>query len=100
MMSWEFWKTYVEEAWVVVTQDWLQKNGSTVGGFSLTDLGNDFAAITGQPNPFPGPQPPVPPQPVPVPPAPAPVPVPPIPVPPVKPSWWDEFVKWIEGLFG
>jgi hypothetical protein len=97
VMSWEFWTTYVEEAWVVITQDWLEKNGSTIEGFSLTALGADFAAITGEPNPFPGPQPPVPPAPAPGPPEPTPVPGPP---PAPDPTWWAEFITWIEGIFG
>lgn len=86
-MTQAFVDEYVEEAWVIITNDWLDKNGHTPEGLNLQALGADLAALTGDPNPFPAP---VPPAPVPVPPPapeptptpePTPVPVPPAPVP-------------------
>jgi hypothetical protein len=82
-MDQHWFDAYVEEAWIVITDDWLNKNGNTPEGFNLQQLGADLANLTGDPNPFPAPVPPAPvPTPVPVPPAPVPVPVPPVPVPP------------------
>jgi hypothetical protein len=58
-MTQEFWDEYVEEAWVVITPEWLNANGTSPEGLDLYALGEDLAALTGQPNPF-GPQPPSP----------------------------------------
>ncbi|MCX4750889.1 hypothetical protein OG455_41145 [Kitasatospora sp. NBC_01287] len=52
-----FWSTYVDEAWVVITQDWLSAKGLDPQGINLYQLGQDFAALTGKPNPIPTPQP-------------------------------------------
>jgi hypothetical protein len=79
-MTQAFLDTYVEEAWVIITNDWLDKNGNSPEGLDLQALGADLAQLTGQPNPFPAPPaPPVPPTPPapPVPPAPPAPPVPP-----------------------
>lgn len=82
-MARAFWTKYVDEAWVVVTQDTINAEGASAYGgvVDLATLGADFAALTGDPNPFPD----VPPTPVPTPtPGPAPDPVPtPVPDPPV-----------------
>jgi hypothetical protein len=72
-----FLDTYVEEAWVAITKDWLDKNGRTPEGLDLYALGQDLADLTGEPNPFPAPVPSAP-EPAP---EPTPVPVPPAPVP-------------------
>jgi len=48
-----WWKTYVEEAWVVITPEWLEASGRTPTGLNLQGLGMSFAALTNQPNPFP-----------------------------------------------
>lgn len=71
-MTQAFLDAYVEEAWVVITADWLEKNGRSPEGLDLEHLGADLAALTGDPNPFPAPPSPVPPAPPapPVPPAP------------------------------
>jgi hypothetical protein len=69
-----FWQHYVEEGWVVITQDWLDANGHSPTGLDLYGLGEALAALTGGPNPFPQPTPPAP--------TPQPVPAPPVPVPP------------------
>lgn len=62
-MDQAFMSEYVSEAWVVITDDWLEKNGSTPEGLDLQALGQDLADLTGQPNPFPAPRPPQPPAP-------------------------------------
>lgn len=73
-----WWAAYVEEAWVVVTQDWIAANGSTPAGETVAALGASFTALTGEADPFPQPTPtPAPaPAPQPVPPTPGPAPVP------------------------
>jgi hypothetical protein len=77
--TWDFLSAYADEAWVVITQDWISKNGTTPTGLDLHGLGDAYASLTGKPNPFPAPAPT--PTPVPVPPSPAPTPTP-VPVPP------------------
>jgi len=78
-MSYAFWTEYVEEAWAPISKDWDSKSG-----LSLTAFGEEFAALTGQANPFPAPSP----TPVPTPtPTPTPVPTPtPTPEPPAPPA--------------
>jgi hypothetical protein len=95
-----FWDHQVEEAWVVI---WPEMLGSKefMAGVNMTQFAADYTAITGKPFPAvvpPAPQPPSPaPQPTPEPPAPpAPAPVPPQPSPP---SWWAEFLAWIQQFF-
>jgi hypothetical protein len=44
-MTGSFAKHYVEEAWVVISPDWIEKNGKDVDGFSLSALMSDFKAI-------------------------------------------------------
>lgn len=44
----QWWNTYVEEAWVVITQDWLDAAGDTVDGLDLAQLKADFTALTGE----------------------------------------------------
>lgn len=93
-MTYAFWNKYVDEAWAPVSQDWVNSStGLDPDKVNLAELGAQYAALfPGQPNPFPNPAPP--PNPNPTPP-PNPTPVPPGP----KPSWWDEFVKWLANLF-
>lgn len=81
-MTYAFWNTYVAgnggEAWAVISQDWVNKaSGKDVEGVDLASFGAQFAALTGQANPFPAPAPAPTPVPVP-PPAPVPVPAPPL----------------------
>ena len=92
-----FWESGVEEAWVVI---WPEHLGTRefMEGIDLAQLAADYQDITGRPFPAPVPAPAPPPAPSPTPeppPAPKPSPTPPGP----KPDWWDEFVKWIEGIF-
>lgn len=74
-----WWRAYVEEAWTALTADFVNAHaGDDPLGGTLYDLGAQFAAVTGKPNPVPAPVPPIPsPSPAPAPPAPpAPVPTP------------------------
>lgn len=57
-MTEAFWKKYVDEAWVVLDQDGLNRAGTYFAGSpTLYDLGQQFAVLTGQANPVPQPQP-------------------------------------------
>jgi hypothetical protein len=67
----DFAAVYIDEAWAVITPEWLTAAGTTPSGVDLHGLGEELAALTGEPNPFP-----VSPLPVPVPPVPGPVPAP------------------------
>jgi hypothetical protein len=86
-----WWAAYVVEAWIIITQDWIEKNGQTPAGQALADLGAEYTRLTGKPSPFPAPVPVPPvvvppvvvPPPVPAPPVVPPTPVPPVVVPPV-----------------
>lgn len=45
-MSWDFWKTYVDEAYAIITADWLTAAAkSPIYGFDLTTLQADLAAL-------------------------------------------------------
>jgi hypothetical protein len=48
----DWWMANGLEAWVVISQDWLNAAGKTVTGLDLVQLGGDFSVISGQPNPF------------------------------------------------
>lgn len=69
-----FFSKYVEEAWVVVSPEWIDAAGQNPEGLDVTALGEAFSAMTGEPSPFPV-QPPTP-APGPVPPRPTPGPAP------------------------
>lgn len=56
-MTEKFWNTYVDEAWVVITEEWFNAQGTTPGGVNVAALGEGFTALTGEPNPFPEPPP-------------------------------------------
>jgi hypothetical protein len=105
-MSIDFWNKYIAqtqdgEAWIIISNDWLTSAGYTIaaaGALDLSQLGQDFTAITGQPSPIPvPPAPPTPPPtPPPVPPGPTPPPVPAAPPgPPDLSAWWNSVVAWI-----
>jgi hypothetical protein len=71
-MTYAFWDKYVEEAWAPVSQAWVNAStGLDPEGVSLATLGEEFSALTDQPNPFPV--------------APAPTPAP-TPTPPLDPD--------------
>lgn len=61
--AWGWLAAYCDEAWAVVSAAWAGKGGKDPEGVDLHSLGAEFAALTGQPNPFPAPQPPPPPKP-------------------------------------
>jgi len=89
-MSEAFFQKYVDEGWIVVTQDWFDSLGHSPTGLDLHGLGEDYASLTGRPNPFPAPAPAPTPAPTPTPP-PVPTPAPPTPpdptpVPPPTPE--------------
>ncbi len=44
-MTWEFWNAYVEEAWALVSRDWLKSNGVSPSGFKYDELIADMAAL-------------------------------------------------------
>jgi hypothetical protein len=77
-MTWAFFAKYVEEAWTDVSTDWVNaSSGQDPLGEVAYALGEQFAQVTGQPNPFPAPSPAPAPQPAPGPgPAPAPAVIP------------------------
>lgn len=75
-ITWAFWKKYVDEAWVALDQDGVQKAGGYFTGLpSFYALGEAFTDLTSEPNPIPQPAPTPTPTPVPTPP-PTPIPSP------------------------
>lgn len=51
--TWEWWEHYGEEAWAIVTQDWIEKNGESPVGLNLQGLLSEFQEITASPAPAP-----------------------------------------------
>lgn len=47
-----WWAQYVEEAWVIITQDWLNSKGTTIQGLNLSALNTDLADLTGSADPL------------------------------------------------
>jgi hypothetical protein len=56
-MTEKFFNAYVEEAWVVISQEWLDANGRNPEGIDMKTLGDEFTKITGELSPFPEVQP-------------------------------------------
>jgi hypothetical protein len=54
-----FRRKYVAEGWVLFPKDWANSAGITPTGLDLHTLGKDFAALTGEANPYPDAPPPV-----------------------------------------
>jgi hypothetical protein len=52
-MTWGFWTAYGEEAWAVITPDWIEANGTSPSGLNLTGLLSEFHEICGLANPSP-----------------------------------------------
>lgn len=48
----EWWIDYGVEAWVMLSDDWLNARGQAITGVDHAGLGDEFSIITGQPNPF------------------------------------------------
>lgn len=44
-MTLKFAENYIEEAWVMLTPDWIEANGNSVSGFNAAQLQADFQAI-------------------------------------------------------
>ena len=58
-MTYAFWNRYVDEAWAVVSPDWVNAvTGLDPLGVDKYTFGAQYAALTGQANPFPAPVPP------------------------------------------
>lgn len=74
-MTEEFWDAYVDEAWVVISEEWLDANGRNPEGIDMTVLAEEFTRITGEPSPF-VPQPPE----------------------PEAESFWDVLEGWLESF--
>lgn len=51
-MTQAFWDHYVEEAWIVITPEWLNAQGTSPTGLDLHALGDELSKLTGEPNPF------------------------------------------------
>jgi len=89
LMSQAFFDRYVDECWAVIVPEWVAANGTSPSGLDLHGLGEDFATLTGQPNPFPAPAPDPAPAP---PPEPTPTPTPtPVPTPTPRDVTWMSF---------
>jgi len=44
-MSHNFWLDYIDEAYAIVSQDWVEKTGVSPGGFDLKALEDDFSQL-------------------------------------------------------
>ena len=45
-MTWAFWLAYVDEAYAILSNDFLTTAGQTPNGFDLAALTNDLRAVT------------------------------------------------------
>lgn len=52
-MTSAFWRQYVQEAWVVADQEWVNATGGSPPGLDAAALNAQYTALTGQPGPFP-----------------------------------------------
>jgi hypothetical protein len=50
-MSWDFYNLYADEAYTIISPDWLGAGGTTVEGFDMDQLTADLAAIRQSPTP-------------------------------------------------
>ena len=53
--TWGWLAAYCDEAWAVVSAMWAGQAGKDPEGVDLNGLGAEFAALTGESNPFPAP---------------------------------------------
>lgn len=44
-MTWAFWNEYVDEAYAILTSEWIEANGDSPTGFDLASLQSDLADI-------------------------------------------------------
>jgi hypothetical protein len=54
-VDWAFLHRYAREAWVVLSNDWLDAWGRSPRGLEMRALGDQFAELTGEPSPLPEP---------------------------------------------
>lgn len=45
-MSWGFWKKYVDEAYAIISPDWIKANGQADSGYDLAALQRDLSNLT------------------------------------------------------
>jgi hypothetical protein len=45
-MTWAFWNAFVDEAYALISPDFIAASGDAPNGFSLTDLESDLVAVT------------------------------------------------------
>lgn len=99
-VSQAWWTKYVEECWTVLTEDFVNAHtGVDILAGTLYDLGQQFAKVTGKPNPVPAPGPAPTPEPTPTPdptPTPTPVPVPPSPTPDADGAFAHLLHHWLK----
>jgi len=55
-MTWGCYSDVVEEAWAAILPEWLSSAGEDPEGVDAYGLGQAFAQLTGEPNPFPAPR--------------------------------------------
>jgi hypothetical protein len=46
VMTWAFWLAYCDEAYAVLSADWLRASGTSIAGFDLVALSADLGAVT------------------------------------------------------
>jgi hypothetical protein len=51
-MTWAFWNAYVEEAWTLISMEWIMSNGISPSGFRYDDLIADMKALDADQNPL------------------------------------------------
>lgn len=44
-VSWDFFSAYFDEAYAIISQDWIKNDGNSFSGFPLTTLQQDIAAL-------------------------------------------------------
>jgi hypothetical protein len=44
-MTWGFFSVYCDEAYAIITQDWIEANGQSPSGFDIAALQADLAAL-------------------------------------------------------
>lgn len=53
LISSSFWARWVDEAWAVLSPEWISTAGGTPSGLDVAGLGAQWSALTGDPSPFP-----------------------------------------------
>jgi hypothetical protein len=101
-MTWAFYDAYVDEAYAILSQDFLSDTFIAPNGFDIQALAADLALVGQMESPpMPLPTPPAPPPPAPpAPPPPAPQPGPPATLPPIQPTERLGHLFWADNAFG